>query len=99
MAARVPISADEADAIARRTAEHLRPVIAEMIDEAEDKLLSRIGLDPSKLGDVQRDFAFMRSQRELKEAVIKQGIVAVVGLMIVGIVAALGFWVRGGMPK
>lgn len=99
MAVRSPMSADEADAIAKRTVEHLRPVITKAIEDAEDNLLTRMGVDPGKLGEVQKDFAFMRSQRELKEAVIKQGILAVLGLCIVGIVTALGFWVRGGMPK
>lgn len=97
--ARQPLTADEAESIAKRTVEHLRPVIAKAIEEAEDNLLTRMGVDPARLADVQKDFAFMRSQRELKEAVIKQGILAVLGLFVVGIVTALGFWIRSGMPR
>lgn len=97
--ARMPMTADEADAIAKRTVEHLRPVITQAIEDAEDNLLTRMGVDPGRLGEVQKDFAFMRSQRELKEAVIKQGILAVLGLCIIGMVTALGFWIRSGMPK
>lgn len=97
--ARQPITADDVDSIARRTVEHLRPIMREAIEEAENNLLARMGVDPARLSDVQKDFAFMRSQRELKEAVVKQGILAVVGLMVVGIVTALGFWIRGGMPE
>lgn len=99
MALRPSMSADEADAIAKRTAEHLRPIITDMIEDAEGKLMLKLGLDPSKPGEIQRDFAFMRSQRELKEAVVKQGIMAVVGVFILGIVTAFGFWIRSGMPK
>lgn len=69
------------------------------IEAAEDNLLTRLGVDPERLADVQKDFAFMRSQREIKEAVIKQGIIAVLGLLAVSIITAVGFWIRSGMPK
>lgn len=101
--ARMPMSADDADAIARRLTPHLvqelKPMVAEAIKEAEKNLMTRLGIDHEKLADVQKDMSFVRSQRELKEAVIKQGILAVVGLLVVGIVTALGFWIRSGMPK
>jgi hypothetical protein len=97
------MSADEADAIARlltvRIRQEIEPIVTRAIEAAEDNLLTRLGVDPERLADVQKDFAFMRSQREIKEAVIKQGIIAVLGLLAVSIITAVGFWIRSGMPK
>lgn len=97
--ARQPLTADEVDAIAKRTVEYLRPVVEEAIENNEINLLVRMGMDPAKLGDVQKDFAFLRSQREIREAVVKQGIGAVLISLLALIGTAVAFWLKSGMPR
>ncbi|MFC5505177.1 hypothetical protein ACFPN9_07895 [Bosea massiliensis] len=99
MMARQPLTADDVDAIAKRTVEYLRPVVEQAIEDSEINLLVRMGVDPAKLGDVQKDFAFLRSQREIREAVVKQGIGAVLLSLLALIGTAVAFWFKSGMPR
>ena len=96
--ARMPLTSDDVDAIATRTVEYMRPVVEQAIEDSEKNLLVRLGIDPAKLGDVQRDFAFLRSQREIREQVVKQGIGAVLLSLLALIGTAVAFWFKSGLP-
>lgn len=51
--------------------------------------LVRLGLDVDDPVELQKDFAFLRSQREFYASSVKHGFMVVLGLVISGIGAAI----------
>lgn len=68
--------------------------------EADAKRLAdalvRLGLDVDDPVELQKDFAFLRSQRELYTSAVKQGFMVIIGLMLSGIGAALWAFIPWG---
>ncbi|WP_131857448.1 hypothetical protein [Bosea sp. BK604] len=52
--------------------------------------------DKKALIEVRRDFTAMRSARETREAVVRHGMFAIVGLFMTGIGTAIWFTIKGG---
>lgn len=80
----------------------LKMVAVEAASQAVTQTLTAMGMDPSKPFDAQKDMMWLRSTRERCEGTIGKALLTVIGLVIVGSVAA--FWagfkafVTGGSP-
>jgi hypothetical protein len=66
------------------------------VDKAIDRFLERIGVDPDEVGVLRKDLDALRSWREIKEAMVKQGFLSMVGLFVMGVCTLIWFKMSGG---
>jgi len=90
--ARAP-SKEEVEKIAKAAAVDAAEAAA---DKAIDRFLERIGVDPSEIGSLRKDLDALRSWREIKEAMVKQGFLSMTILFITGICTLVWFKMSGG---
>ncbi|MCB8819961.1 hypothetical protein [Microvirga rosea] len=69
------------------------------VEHGIERFLERAGIDPNDMANLRKDFASMRSSREIKEAIVKQGFLAVMTILLGGIRTAIMFLLRGGGIK
>lgn len=79
-----PVTEEEAHRIARTAAK-----------EAVHETLQLIGLDINNPADLQRDFQFMRSWRLSSEAVKRQGLLAIVSTLVIGLLGLIYMAFKG----
>lgn len=65
--------------------EELKGLVSETVDET----LIKLGLEPSEVGDMQRDFIFLRQMRETHEQIKNKSLVILLGMVITFTVGAL----------
>jgi hypothetical protein len=62
--------------------------------------LKRLGISDDKdIADLQLDLMHLRAAREFRQALIRQSMIAVVGIMLTGALTALWFGIRGLLGK
>ncbi|WP_201829520.1 hypothetical protein [Microvirga zambiensis] len=66
------------------------------VDKAIDRFLERIGVEPDEIGRLRKDLDALRSWREIKEAMVKQGFLSMVGLFVMGVCTLIWFKMSGG---
>lgn len=76
---------DEANSIAKAAA-----------TQAVDEAFRRFGLDVSDWQEVQKDMAFIRDWRESSEAIKRQGAIALVIAVLVGLAGLVWAALKGG---
>lgn len=76
----------------------LKMVAVEAATQAVTQTLTAMGLDPTKPFDAQKDMMWLRSTRERCEGTIGKALLTVVGLLVVGTVAALWTGVKSFLP-
>ncbi|MPR12359.1 hypothetical protein [Microvirga tunisiensis] len=86
----LPVS--QLENIAKLAAEHA-------VERGIERFLERAGIDPDDMANLRKDFASMRSSREIKEAIVKQGFLAVMTILLGGIGTAVMFFIKGGGVK
>jgi len=89
--ARAP-SKEEVEQIAKAAAVEAAEAAA---DKAIDRFLDRIGVDPGQIGCLRKDLDALRSWREIKEAMVKQGFLSMTILFITGICTLIWFNMKG----
>lgn len=90
--ARAP-SRDDVEKIAKAAAVEAAESAA---DKAIDRFLERIGVDPGEIGSLRKDLDALRSWREIKEAMVKQGFLSMTILFITGMCTLIWFRMSGG---
>jgi hypothetical protein len=87
------VSRPEIEAIADKAAD-------EAADKAVNRMMERLGLgDAGKVETFIENQLWVKSRRALYEAVLKQGITAVVAACLMAMFTAIGFWLKSGAPK
>ena len=76
---------DEAHAIAKSAAK-----------EALHEMFLALGVDTEDATEVQKDMAFIRSWRESSEAVKRQGMIAAIGVIVIGLLGLIWTALKGG---
>jgi hypothetical protein len=62
--------------------------------------LKRLGISDDKdISDLQLDLMHLRASREFRQALIRQSMIAAVGIMLTGALTALWFGIRGLLGK
>lgn len=64
-------------------------LMKEISTKSISDLMARMGIEADDLKNVRDDFSFNRALREMSLAVVRKGILTVVGLVIAGIVYAV----------
>ncbi|MBB3020625.1 hypothetical protein FHR70_003711 [Microvirga lupini] len=90
--ARAP-SKEEVEQIAKTAAVDAAEAAA---DKAIERFLERIGVNPSEIGTLRKDLDALRSWREIKEAMVKQGFLSMTILFITGMCTLIWFRMSGG---
>lgn len=90
--ARAP-SKEEVEHIAKAAAVEAAEAAA---DKAIDRFLDRIGVNPSEIGSLRKDLDALRSWREIKDAMVKQGFLSMTILFITGLCTLIWFKMQGG---
>jgi hypothetical protein len=93
--ARAP-SKEEVEQIAKKAASE---AAEHAVERGIERFLERAGIDPDDMANLRKDFASMRSSREIKEAIVKQGFLAVMTILLGGIGTAVMFFIKGGGVK
>lgn len=60
-----------------------------------ERFLERVGVDPNDKVNLRKDFASLRSSRELKEAMVRHGLLAATGLLVVAMATAVWLNLKG----
>jgi hypothetical protein len=81
--------------VSRDDVQHIAEVAA---DKATKRLMDRLGIDEEELAKERLDRMWVRRRREVEEAVVKQGIGAVVLALLAGVGTAVAFWIKSGAP-
>ena len=74
---------------AERTVDAMRGEIVQAVDDGVTDALTRVGIDPEKPLEMQRDMQFVRDWRSTVSSVRKKGLLTAVGLIVAGLVSAL----------
>ena len=70
-----------------------------IVREAVDETLIKIGMEPSQIGDMQRDFIFLRTLRSTHEQVKNKAILILVGTIITATTGMIVMGFRAMMGK
>lgn len=76
---------DEAHSIAKAAAK-----------EALHEMFMALGVDTDDATEVQKDMAFIRNWRESSEAVKRQGMIAAIGVIVIGLLGLIWTALKGG---
>jgi hypothetical protein len=79
------------------TKDEVEGIVKESINQFLEHTFDIAPGDRKGLIELRKDFAALRSSRELKEAMVKHGILAVVGIAVSALVMAVWFAIKG--PK
>lgn len=90
--ARAP-SKEEVEKIAKAAAIDAAEAAA---DKAIDRFLERIGVEPDEIATLRKDLDALRSWREIKDAMVKQGFLSMTILFITGVCTLIWFKMQGG---
>lgn len=97
--ARVP-SREELVQIAKAAAsEAAKEAAKETARETIEQFLETIGVDPKDKVGLRKDFASVRSSRELQEAMKRHGLLAATGLLVAAAVTAMWLGAKGMMIR
>lgn len=81
------------------TRDEVEDIVKDVVKEAVDQFLERTfdipPGDRKAMTELRKDFAALRSSRELREALIKHGLMAVVGLLMSAMGTALWLAIKG----
>lgn len=81
------------------TRDEVEDIVKEVVKESVNQFLEyTFDIAPGDrkgMADLRKDFAALRSSRELKEAIIKHGFMAVAGLLITGMGTLIVFGIKG----
>lgn len=72
----------------------IKKVVDLAVKEAVREALEAIGIDPTKKIDLQKDFAFMRSQREIYSELGRHTLKAGLGAGVLGVLALIWASIR-----
>lgn len=64
--------------------------------EALHELFLSLGVDVDDPTEVQKDMAFLRNWRESTQAIKRQGVIAAIGVVVVGVLGLIWNAIRGG---
>lgn len=78
------------------TEEEARRIAEDAAERALVRMLLRLGIDSEETVEVQRDMAFVRDWRQSTEAIKRQGLLAAIGIIVVGILGLVWAALKGG---
>lgn len=58
----------------------------------------RLGYEEDDFAELRKDLAHAKFSREFKETMVKQTINATVWFIVIGILGAIGWFIKGGVP-
>jgi hypothetical protein len=76
-----------------------REVSKETSRETVREILLALGADADKPVELQKDFSFVRTQREFYSGAVKHGVFAIIGTVCMGIAAVIWTALKSGVGK
>lgn len=69
--------------------------VKRIVSEAVTETLTRLGIDADDPIEFQKDMAHVRSWRQAKETVVKQGLITAIGIVTAGILGLIWLAITG----
>ena len=76
--------------------EEMKQVAEEVLDRFLEKAFDIPPGDVKALIELRKDFTAMRAAREMRDSMLKHGIMVMVGALMIGVLSAIWFKVTGG---
>lgn len=76
--------------------DEMKQVAGEVLDRFLEKAFDIPPGDVKALIELRKDFTAMRAAREMRDSMLKHGIMVMVGALMIGVLSAIWFKVTGG---
>lgn len=76
--------------------DEMKKVAEEVLDRFMERAFDIPPGDVKALIEVRKDFGFMRAVREMRDGMIRHGIMVFIGALVLGVLAAIWFRLTGG---
>ena len=76
--------------------DEMKKVAEEVLERFMERAFDVAPGDVKALIEVRKDFGFMRAVREMRDSMLKHGIMVMVGALMIGVLSAIWFKVTGG---